>query len=87
MQQLLQLQHVSKEQFIGINISQKTSIKDTKLIFTLLQRSYKRYFLPNVKIESYNVMIDHKNVFNHPLKNDLRTCESIAKIATGQGDD
>ena len=32
-------------------------------------------------------MVDGKNVFNHPLKNDLTTYENILKIVTGQGDD
>ena len=32
-------------------------------------------------------MIDGKNVFNKPIKNDIRTHENIRKITTGQGDD
>ena len=32
-------------------------------------------------------MMDGKNVFDQPVKNDLVTYESIQKIATGQGDD
>ena len=32
-------------------------------------------------------MIDRKNFFDQPIKNDLRTYEHIRKIATGQGDD
>ena len=32
-------------------------------------------------------MIDGKNFFNQPVKNDKLTYESIRKIATGQGDD
>ena len=31
-------------------------------------------------------MVDEKNFFDHPVKNDLRTYENIRKIATGQGD-
>ena len=31
-------------------------------------------------------MIDGRNFFDHPVKNDLKTCDSIRKIATGQGD-
>ena len=40
-----------------------------------------------VEIKDYNVMIDGKNVFNQPIKNDKVTHENIRKIATGQGDD
>ena len=35
--------------------------------------SYKRDFLPTVKIKYYNVMIDGQNVFDQPVKNDIRT--------------
>ena len=32
-------------------------------------------------------MIDGKNFFDQPVKNDLITYDNIRKIATGQGDD
>ena len=51
------------------------------------QRSYKRYFLPRVKIKDCNVMINRQIFFDKPAKNDLRTYENIWKIVTGQGDD
>ena len=38
-------------------------------------------------MKDYNVMIDGKNFFDRPLKNDLITYENIRKIVTGQGDD
>ena len=31
-------------------------------------------------------MIDWQNVFHQPVKNDLRTCDNIRKIETGQSD-
>ena len=46
-----------------------------------------RYFLPTEEIKDYNVMIDGKNFFDHPVKNDLRKDENIRKIATSQGGD
>ena len=49
--------------------------------------SNKRYYIPNVEIKDYNVMIDGKNFFDQPIKNDKVTYENIRKIATGQGDD
>ena len=48
--------------------------------------SSKRY-LPNVEIKDYNIMIDGKNLFDQPIKNDEITYDNIRKIATGQGDD
>ena len=46
-----------------------------------------RYSLPNVEIKDYNVLIDGKNFFDQPIKNNKVTYENIRKIATGQGDD
>ena len=50
-------------------------------------KGYKRYYLPTVEIKNYNVMIDGQKVFDQLVKNDLRTFDSIPKIAPGQGDD
>ena len=49
--------------------------------------SNKRYYIPNVEIKDYNVMIDGKNFFDQPIKNGKVTYENIRKNATGQGDD
>ena len=49
--------------------------------------SNKRYYLPNVEIKDYNVVIDGKNFFHQPIENDKITYENIRKIATGQGGD
>ena len=49
--------------------------------------SNKRYYIPNVEIKDYNVMIDGKNFFDQPVKNDKVTYENIRKITIGQRDD
>ena len=49
--------------------------------------SNKRYYIPNVEIKDYNVMIDGKNFFDQPIKNNKVTYENIRKIAIGHGDD
>ena len=49
--------------------------------------SNKRYYLPNIEIKDYNVMIDVRNFFDQPVNNDKITYENIRKMATGQGDD
>ena len=45
--------------------------------------SNKRYYIPNVEIKDYNVMIDGKNLFDHPIKIDKVTYENIRKITIG----
>ena len=42
--------------------------------------SYGQYYLPTVKIKDYNIMIDGRNFLNKPIKNDLKTHDSIRKI-------
>ena len=49
--------------------------------------SAKGYYLPNVEIKDYNVMINGENFFDQPIKNNKVTYENIRKIAAGQGDD
>ena len=49
--------------------------------------SAKGYYLPNVEMKDYNVMINGENFFDQPVKNNKVTYENIRKIATGQGDD
>ena len=43
--------------------------------------------LLTVEIKDYNVTIDRQNLFEQPVKNDLRTFDNIPKIAIGRGDD
>ena len=45
------------------------------------------YYLPNVEIKNYNIMINGKSFFDQPITDNKVTYESIRKIATGQGDD
>ena len=47
----------------------------------------KEYYLPNAEIKDYNVMVDVKNFFDQPMKDNKVTYENIRKIATGQRDD
>ena len=54
---------------------------DTKRI------SHSRYYLPNVEIKNYNVMINGENFFDQPVKDNKVTYQNITKIATGKGGD
>ena len=43
--------------------------------------------LPTLEKKDYNVLIDGRNSFDQPIKNDLKTYENIRKISADQGDD
>ena len=49
--------------------------------------SHSGYYLPNVKLTEYNIMINGENFLDQPVKNNKLTYENIRAIATGQGDD
>ena len=49
--------------------------------------SYKKYFLPRVKIENCNIQIDGKNFYDQPTNDSIKQYDKIRKISTGQGDD
>ena len=76
------LNHLIEPSFQGINrLFILASENDDQ------RTSNKRYYIPNVEIKDCNVMIDGKNFFDQPVRNDNVTCENIRKIAIGQGDD
>ena len=45
-----------------------------------------KYYIPNVEIKHYNVIVDGRKLFDQPIKNNLKTYDNIRKTATGQGD-
>ena len=49
--------------------------------------SSKNYFLPRIKIETYNIKIDGRNVYDQPINDSIKQYDKIRKISTGQGDD
>ena len=49
--------------------------------------SAKGYYLPNVEIKDYNIMINGENVFDQPVKDNKVTYENLTKVAIGTGDD
>ena len=49
--------------------------------------SYKKYFLPRVKIENCNIEIDGRSFYDQPINDLIKQYDEIRKISTGQGDD
>ena len=43
--------------------------------------SFSHYYFPNVKIKDFNVLIDGKNFFDLPVKNEEETCEKIIEMS------
>ena len=49
--------------------------------------SSKKYFLPRVKIENYNIEIDVRNFYDQSTNDSIKQYDEVRKISTGQGDD
>ena len=47
--------------------------------------SYLKYYLPNVEIKDYNILIDGNAFFELPVKNIEETCEKIIQITDYSG--
>ena len=75
------LNYLIDPSFQGVNRLFVLSFENAK------DRTVDKKYIPNMEIKDYNVFDDGRNFFNQPIKNDLKTCDNIRKIATGQGDD
>ena len=49
--------------------------------------SYRKYFLPRMKIEDYNIEIDGRNFYDQPINDSIKQYDEVRKVSTEQGDD
>ena len=49
--------------------------------------SHKRYFLPIIKINNYNIGIDGRNFYDQAINDTIKQYYEVRKVSTGQGDD
>ena len=76
------INHLVEQSFQGVNRLFVLAFEnDTQ------RTSHSGYYLPNVEIKNYNVMINGEKLFDQPIKDSKVIYENIRKIATGQGDD
>ena len=48
--------------------------------------SFKKCFLPRVKIENYKIEIDERNFYGQPINDSIKKYDEMRKISRGQGD-
>ena len=51
------------------------------------ENSYRKYFLPRLKIKNYNIEIDGRNFYDQPINDTIKQYNEIRRIPTGQGHD
>ena len=49
--------------------------------------SFKKYFLPRVKIENYNIEIDGRNFYDQPINELIKQDNEVRKVSIGRGND
>ena len=49
--------------------------------------SFKKSFLPRVKIENYNMEIDGRNFYDQSINDSIKQYIKVRKVSAGQGDD
>ena len=76
------LNHLVKPSFQGVNRLFVLAFENDEQ-----RTTHNAYYLPNVEIKNYNIMINGENFFDQPIKNNKVTYENISKSATGQGDE
>ena len=45
------------------------------------ENSYKKYFLPRIKITNYNIEIDGRNFYDQPINNSIKQYDEVRKIS------
>ena len=76
------LNHLLESSFQGINRLFVLAFEnDTQ------RRSQSGYYLPNLEVKDYNIMINGEKFFDQPLKSNKVTYENIRKTTIGKGDD
>ena len=72
------LNHMVEPSFQGVNRHFVLAFENNTQ-----RTSAKGYYLTNVEIKDYNIMINGENFFDQPVKDNKVTYENIRKIATG----
>ena len=75
------LNHLIDPSFLGINRLSVLAFEDDAQ-----RTSNKRYYIPNIEIKDYNVMIDRKYFFNQPIKNNKVRLYIFQKIFKNDSD-
>ena len=51
------------------------------------ENSYRRCFLPRIKVTNYNIEIDGRNFHDQPINNSIKQYDEVRETARGKGDD
>ena len=47
----------------------------------------RKYYLPRISLNKYNVIIDGRNFYDNPIESDIEKYRELKKVMIGKGDD
>ena len=47
----------------------------------------RKYYLPRIDLNKYNVIIDGSNFYDNPIESDTEKCKELKKLMIGKGED
>ena len=47
----------------------------------------RKYYLPRIGLNKYNVIIDGRNFFDNPIESDIEKYRELKTVMTGKGED
>ena len=47
----------------------------------------RKYYLPRIDLNKYNVIIDERNFYNNPIESDIEKYRELKKVMIGKGED
>ena len=47
----------------------------------------RKYYLPRIDLEKYNVIIDRRNFYDNPIESDIEKYRELKKVMIGKGED
>ena len=47
----------------------------------------RKYYLPRIDLEKYNVIIDRRNFYDNPIESDIEKYRELEKVMIGKGED
>ena len=47
----------------------------------------RKYYLPRINLNKYNVIIDERNFYDNPIESDIEKNKELKKVMTGKGED
>ena len=47
----------------------------------------RKYYLPRIELEKYNVIIDGRNFYDNPIESDIEKYRELKKVMIGKGED